>query len=393
MNARRGRLDALLRWMIFRVYHPLLRSLPRVTRKRHILMVCNGAQMVEHLASLWEVFKHDENLVFALYLVYGNKMPGETARISHKLPIEQVGKWERYLRNWDLVITPDHIFQGMSWTHINTFSWPTLHIPHGITNKRVKGEVYAFGRGCYDKKGRIRYTKMLLSGEAEKRLAIEMNPEFFDRCVVVGSLICDRLVEMSCNRDAIRQRLGIAQNEILVLVLGTFGPTGLYNMMGESLLPELRRNTGRFRFALSIHPLEYITKPGEDISWGERLSAMRSEGFLVLDPGDDWEPYMVACDIILTDHTSLALYGVALGRHYVYAPVPDGAVEENGPGWQLQAISPILNRDASNLLECLDHALTAYPTGMLKEVFEKISSYPGKSRSKVSEQVYALLYP
>jgi len=346
--------------------------------------------MVEHLSELWELFKDDQNLIFYLFLLHGDERPGEMERVSHKLPVRIIGNWKLHLKQWDLVIIADHLCSHdiSGW---NLFSWPTLRIPHGMAGKRVEGELYAFGSKCYDENGRIRYTRMFVYSEAERRKAIEMDHEFSKKVFVVGNLKSDRLLEKSRDRDEIRHQLGIANGEILVLIVSTFGPNCLLNMMGGALLSELRRLFGQFRFALSIHPMEYLSKSTGECSWGERLRTLRAEGLLVLDPGEDWEPYVVASDVILTDHTSLSLYGLALRHPYVYVPVHETMVDKDGLTWQLMAISPTLRPDASNLKECLMQALNEYPLEKLKELNENFCSYPGEAKARTQQAVYDML--
>lgn len=377
-----------VKWLMFRVVHPLSRKLPYVSRKRHILLLCNGTQMVEHLSELWELFEDDQNLIFHLFLLHGDRCPGEMERVNHKLPVRIIKNWELQLKCWDLVVIADHLHYISHW---NVFSFPILRIPHGSVCKRVNGELYAFGRDCYDKNGKIRYTRMFVYNETERRMAIEVDPEFSDKVVVAGNLKSDRLLDKSRDRNVIRHRLGVGQDETLVLIASTFGPNCLFNIMGDALLSEARQLSGQFRFALSVHPLEHSSKATGERSWEERLSVLRAEGFLVLDPGEDWEPYIVACDIILTDHTSLSLYGLPLGRPYIYAPVPETVIEKYGLTWQLMDISPTLRPDASNLTECLMQAMNEYPLEKLKELNEKFCSYPGEAKARTRQAVYDML--
>jgi len=348
--------------------------------------------MAEHLSDVWELFKDDPHLTFYLFQPFEEKLPGEIEYVSNKIPVRKTSKTELYLRHWDLVIAADHPGAVGTLSHIiNTFSWPTLRIPHGVPGKRVDGQIYAFNSQCYDERGEIRYTRMLVSSETERQMAVEADPGFSDRVVIVGNLKSDRLLEMAQYRDEIRQRFGVGPGDIFVLTLSTFGPNCLFNMMGNELIDEMRRHSDLFHFALSVHPLEYRSKGSGGLNWGERLAELVREGFVVRDPKEDWRPYMLACDVILTDHTSLALYGVSLGRPYVYAPVSETLVEKDSLTWHLLAISPMLRADGSNLKESLWSAMNDYPLGKLKDLNQMLNSFPREAEARIRREVYSLL--
>lgn len=386
----KDKINQFVAWLLFRVVHPLLRRLPNVSRKRHILLVSNGAQMVEHLAELWELFKDDQNLTFCLLLWYEPQY-GELERVVHKLPIRIVGLPKLHFTHWDLVITADHLVSH-HWSGWNLFSWPILRIPHGAVGKRVEGELYAFGSRCYDKNRNIPYTRIFVYSENERRIAIEMDPQFSEKIVVVGNLKSERLLEKSRSRDEIRHQLGISQDETLVFMVSTYGPNCLLNTVGDALFSEARRVSGKFRFALSIHPIEHMAKREAESDWHESLLTLKNDGFLVLECGEDWENYLVACDVILTDHTSLTSYGVALGKPYIYTPFPESVTEKHGLTWHVMPISPILRADASNLVECLMFGINEYRLEKLAEILKKLGYYPGEAKNRARNGVYDILY-
>ena len=384
------KINQFVAWFLFRAIHPLLRKLPHVSRKRHILLVSNGAQMVEHLAELWELFKDDQNLTFCLLLWYEPQY-GELERIAHKLPIRIVGLSKLYLTHWDLVVLADHLVSH-HWSGWDLFSWPILRIPHGAVGKRVDGELYAFGSKCYDKNRNIPYKRIFVYSENERRMAIDMDSQFSEKIAVVGNLKSEKLLEKSLNRNEIRHQLGIKQDETLVFMVSTYGSNCLLNTMGDSLLCEARRLSGKFRFAISIHPKEHQHKIETESDWNESLATLKSDGFLVMEFGEDWENYLVACDVILTDHSSLSSYGVALGKPYIYSPVPDYVTETHGLTWHLMRISPILHADASNLKECLTHGINEYQLEKLAELLKTLGYYPGEAKNRARREVYDILY-
>lgn len=391
MKTLRRKLVDAAKWLLFMVIHPIFRCFTTFRKNRNILLISNGAQMAEYLADFWETFKDDENLNFCLHKFHRDIRPGEAERIMNRLPLRQVGRLEYYFRHWDLVVTADHLNSGGALTHINSTSWATLRIPHGIANKMVAGQLYTYGKNCYDKRDRMLYSCIFASSKTELDLALGMNPAFSDVVTVVGNLKCDLILEQSRQRDDIRCKLGVNPDEKLILVASTFGPNCLFNVVGDALLAEIDRLSGQYRFVLTIHPLEYAANLPNKPSWGERLSVFKDKGCLVITPGESWEPYMIASDVIITDHTSLSLYGLVLEHPYIFSPIPDTVISQETLTWQLRKFSPILNSDVSNLQECLHTALYEYPYNELGSLRAKCLPLNGQAKSLVRAAVFRLL--
>jgi hypothetical protein len=382
---------ALARSILLHVIQPALRFLPKPADKRDILLVCHNALTAEYLADVWNVLKADHRLRFWLLGPFVEERQGADDFVRSVLPLPRIRARRVYARKWDLVMAADHV-SGVPLDDIfDRRRWPTLRIPHGVPGKRLDGELYAFGRHALDDDGNIRYTRMFVASENEKEMAVAINPRYEDVVAVVGSLQEDRLLEMARRRDTVRRQLGLGPDETVVFVLSTWGPNALFNIMGDALLGEMRRNLSAFRFMLSVHPWEYRPKPEGGRVWGEYLRTLGSEGFIIRDAGEDWMPYMAACDVILADHTALALHGVMLGRPFVYSPVPDQVVEKGSVIGDLMSISPRLKANASNLKDGLLEALNGYPAAKLKHISLKLNSLPGQAEPRVKDEVYRLV--
>jgi len=99
---------------------------------------------------------------------------------------------------------------------------------------------------------------------------------------------------------------------------------------------------------------------------------------------------MVAGDVIVTDHTVLALYGVLLRKPLVYVPVSDSSVARGTATWRLREISPVY-RGLWDLRKVLCQAMGSYPFDKLEEIAQDMNSYPGQSAQRIREEVYSLL--
>jgi len=381
------RLLRLLLWLM----SPLARLWPRRRSRRSVLFVCNSALMAEYLAEIWELLKDDKRLRFRLALFNPGQDPHAGEYLRRTLPVGLVNTVWAYVRRWDLIVAADHAPRVLA----DRRRCPTLRVQHGIASGvRQTDTNWTFGRSALDFPGRrIRYTRLFVASEANRDHAIATNPGFRDVAAVVGNLHDDKMLALADRRDEIRRELGFTAEDTVVFVLSSWGPNCLFNTVGDAILAEARNLLDEFRFILNVHPNEYRPKPPGQRVWGEYLRTCREDGFTVREPDESWAPYMVACDVLLTDFTSLALRGALLEKPTVYVPVPDGILEKGSLVWRLRDISPQIQSDASDLRACLLKAIRQFslPLDKLREIARDVNSHPGRSRERCLDELYALL--
>ena len=147
---------------------------------------------------------------------------------------------------------------------------------------------------------------------------------------------------------------------------------------------------GEFKFALAIHPNEYHPKPPGQRVWGEYLRAQRKHGFIVREPSEDWLPYMLACDIIITDHTSLQVHGILLEKPIICVPIPDDFIWKGSATWKVREFAPVVE-DMRKLRETLLDAKNNYPMDRLEQLASEMNPYPGQSAERIRKEIYKLL--
>ena len=358
--------------------------------RKHILFVCDSALAAEYMAEFWGLFEGDRRLR-AWTLLPPRMEPGcaEAQAILRALRLPCASARTARLRQWDLVCATYHTEHE---DIVDRRRQPTLLVPHGIeSGKKVKGAVSTFGPLAWDSNGKVRYTRMFDASALNRELAIQLNPEYRDIVAVVGNLRDDAMLQMCGRREQIRTEMGIKAGEKVVFVLSTWGPACLWQTVGDAVLTESGRLLGEYRFILNAHPHEYRPKPCGERVWGEVVRSQRSRGYVVREPDEDWAPYMVACDVLLTDHTSLALHGALLGRPAVYVPVCDELLEPGSLVWQYRHLSPTVRPNCSDLRERLKEALGSYPEEPLRRLSNEINSCPGQACGLVRHEVYQLL--
>jgi len=346
--------------------------------------------MAEHLRYFCKLFEDDSRLRFnVLFPAYARKdISGEERGIDGCLPVPEIGFVSAYSRDWDLIVLPSHAPRFLAAMR----STPAVFIGHGPHSGSEAGGTgaSAYGKPAFDRKGRPFYRRMFVSEPMIRDLAIQNNPVLSDVVTVVGSVANDRLLAQCDQRDEIRRCFGFRPNDIVVFVLSTWREHCLFHTVGDAFLEEAKKLMGEFKFVLTIHPNEYRPKPPGQRVWGEYLRTQKQSGFVVREPADDWKPYMVACDIIVTDHTCLAEYGVLLEKPIIRVPVPDECIWKDSITWKIGEFAPVLD-DMRNLRKALREATTDYPLDKLKALAKQMNPYAGQSTERVKKEIYEIL--
>ena len=211
---------------------------------------------------------------------------------------------------------------------------------------------------------------------------------------MVGDLMTDQISEHSVRRESIREQMGFTEDDKVVYVMSTWGPNCLWHTVGEKLLAQLPSLKGKYRFILGAHPNEYRPVQEGKRVWGAHLQAMGLEdtGVVIVDPNLRIGDYFTACDLIVTDHSSMGIYGAMMNRPLVFVPLSDAWLGHNESLIvKLKSISPVLNSDASNLEASLDSARDRYPMEQLQELRQEINSYPGQYNQRVKNELYSMV--
>ena len=358
-----------------------------LSSRKNILFKCDSLVMSEHLRDFWELFQDDSHLRFHVWFPTRTKKQESISDMKKILPVSEVGPLSVYSRNWNLIALPNHsplFLTAMRKT-------PAVFIGHGYrTSKPGMNESGSYNHRAFDKNGRSLYVQMFETDNMTRDSAIEFYPALKDLIVVVGSIANDKLLAMRDRRDEFRRRFGFMPDDTVVFVLSTWRKECFFEIVGDAFLKEARKLMGEFKFVLTIHPNEYRSKPPGQRVWGDYLRSQRKHGFVVREPSEDWLPYMLACDIILTDHTSLQAYGILLEKPLICVPVPDDIIWRDSATWKVREFAPVLD-DMRNLRKALLEAKTNYPMDRLKQLASEMNPYPGQSAERIRKEIYELL--
>ena len=142
----------------------------------------------------------------------------------------------------------------------------------------------------------------------------------------------DRLVDGSLNRDIILQTLGLDPALPTVLYAPTWTPYSSLNALGEELVTALA-NTG-VNLIVKLHDnsldVSDVRNSG-GIDWVARLSPALQGPRGHLAKRGSIAPYLVAADLMISDHSSAAFEYLLLNRPLIRIEMPELIARTNIP--------------------------------------------------------------
>jgi hypothetical protein len=121
---------------------------------------------------------------------------------------------------------------------------------------------------------------------------------------LVGMPKADCLVDGTFRRDHVLQALGLDPSKRTVLYAPTWSPASSLNAMGVDLLAALGRMPVNVIMKLHDRSRDLRPRYSGGVDWAAKLQPLLVPGRGALAPGHDISPYLVAADLMVTDHSS-----------------------------------------------------------------------------------------
>lgn len=121
---------------------------------------------------------------------------------------------------------------------------------------------------------------------------------------LVGMPKVDCLVDGSLQREPVIAALGLDPSRPTVLYAPTWSPASSLNALGTELISALCRMPVNLIVKLHDRSRDLRRRYSGGIDWVRRLRPLLPPGRAVLAPGHDISPYLVASDLMITDHSS-----------------------------------------------------------------------------------------
>lgn len=358
---------------------------------KQILLIAQNKIAADHIKHVWNIFKNDQNLKF---YVSDDKLINRhfsKKELTCIVQIEQINILYAFLCYWDLIIYVNHPWGLGVW--FAPFI-KKLYINHGICTGKINNTMGE--DGVYGKSRVLRpysepfYDKMFAASFFEKKYAIASCKKLKDRIAVTGFLRADSVEELEReNREDIRKNLGYSKDDIVVHIISTWGPDSLFQTIGEELLDEAITLLDKYKFVFSLHPRHDEFGDVKGRKRKDILNKYKEQGIIPASK-ISWDEYVVACDIAISDHSSLSLYYILLNKPIILIPVNDKSFIKDSIFDQLRKLTYIL-KSAKELNHLLKISIMNYKKRELAKFAQNMRSYPGMAALRYKEEISRFL--
>ncbi|MBU4316526.1 MAG: CDP-glycerol glycerophosphotransferase family protein [Proteobacteria bacterium] len=382
---------APLLWIFVLFDKVLNRQCGRKTSKnRKILLIAQNKVAADHIRLIWNLLKDDPRLDLFVsddQLVNRHFSKSDLKRIVEEKTINIL---QALFFHWDLIIFVNHPWGLGVW--FAPFI-KKIYVNHGICTGKINNEMGE--DGVYGRSRVIRpfhrpfYDKMFASSSFEKEYGVLSTKELQSRIVTTGFLRADLIEKLNEEKKVeIRKRMGLS-DKIVVHIISTWGPTSLFQTIGEELLFEAIRISNRYKFIFSLHPRHDEFGDVRGRKRKDIIEKYKSQG---IEPVDElaWDEYVVAADLAVSDHSSLCLYYILLNKPVILVPVKGESYIKNSAFNQLMKYAFTL-KNPENLGNLIQIALKNPNQEKMSRLGRTLRNYPGQGADRYKEEIYGML--
>jgi CDP-Glycerol:Poly(glycerophosphate) glycerophosphotransferase len=226
--------------------------------------------------------------------------------------IEIISPWRAALMKFDAYLAADFIWAKLprGATRIQTF--------HGVAGKY--GNLYDRPEHSLREWHRLFFINQRRLNNFIAAGAIDADSPAI---CLVGMPKADCLVDGSLQRDIILQSLGLDPSRPTVLYAPTWTPYASLNAMGEELIQQLGR--AGFCVIVKLHDNSRDLDPRNSggVNWVERLAPILQSSGGHLAARGTIAPYLVAADVMISDHSSAGFEYLLLNRPLIRIEMPE----------------------------------------------------------------------
>ena len=300
--------------------------------------------------------------------------------------------WEEAITfEFDLAVAANH---GL----LDQVRAPVLVLPHGTGFSRRTVRRNGYGPpvarpvggavlGALTSYGRVVPAAIGIAHEDARQALTSVVAETAEVIHLVGDPCYDRALSALPERERFRRAAGVGENQRLVVVSSSWGPSGVWGTRHElidQLMAELPRGHA---VVVILHPGIWWTHgPRQILAW---LDGARRRGLRVLAPGSPWLGLLVAADAVVGDSGSVTVYAAALGA----APLLAGGVTDIAPGSTPELLHRTGRhyREGTPLGQQVEEAVEHWRPERAAAVHARLASVPGRSAELLREVMYRLM--
>ena len=212
---------------------------------------------------------------------------------------------------------------------------------------------------------------------------------------LIGMPKADCLVDGSLQRENILQSLGIDPSRRTVLYAPTWTPFASLNAMGEELVAQLGR--AGFCVIVKLHDNSRDSDPRNSggINWVERLTPILQKHSGHLAARGTIAPYLVAADVMISDHSSAGFEYLLLDRPLIRIEMPELIARTNiHPDYVdllVKASTTVRNPEETVHAVGLAYADPAQLSAQRKTVAGELFYKPGTATSRAVTELYKVM--
>ena len=212
---------------------------------------------------------------------------------------------------------------------------------------------------------------------------------------LVGMPRVDCLVDGSLNRDEILVSLGLDPGRPTILYAPTWSAASSINVLGKELIRGLLDKP--WNVIVKLHDRLRDPDPfcSGGVDWGAKLQPILTRRGAHLASGADINPYLVAADVMITDHSSAGFEYLLLDRPVVRIDVPDLIKSTNANPEYVELLQSVATSaaDTPGVIRAVESSLadprrlSAARTAVAAEMFYR----PGTATLRALKELYDVM--
>lgn len=212
---------------------------------------------------------------------------------------------------------------------------------------------------------------------------------------LVGMPKSDCLVDGTLNRDSVLEAHGMDPARTTVLYAPTWTRFSSLNALGEDIVARLIDAGHRVLVKLHDNSLDPAFMNSGGVDWVGRLQPMLARGDGHLIRSSDASPWLVAADVLITDHSSIGFEYLLLDRPLIRIAMPElisGADIANEYVDLISAASMTVETSAE-VVAAVERALAlpAHLSAERRRLAAELFHGPGEATDRAVEELYALM--